>query len=90
MCRPSPSKGFPVSKPTAGPRCSRRQGRRADIVGKINQGVNEFLGSDAGKEQLAKIWMTPLGGTPQQLADYIAKENAKWGPIIRDANIVLQ
>jgi tripartite-type tricarboxylate transporter receptor subunit TctC len=34
--------------------------------------------------------MTPLGGTPQELADYITKENAKWGPIIRDANIVLQ
>ncbi len=65
-------------------------GTPADIVGKVNQGVNEFLGSDAGKAQLAKIWMTPLGGTPQQLADYIAKENAKWGPIIRDANIVLQ
>jgi tripartite-type tricarboxylate transporter receptor subunit TctC len=65
-------------------------GTPADIVGKINQGVNEYLGSDAGKDQLAKIWMTPLGGTPQQLADYITKENAKWGPIIRDANIVLQ
>src|SRR5580704_13996492 len=65
-------------------------GTPADVVGKINQGVNEFLGSDAGKDQLAKIWMTPLGGTPQQLADYVAAENAKWGPIIRDANIVLQ
>jgi tripartite-type tricarboxylate transporter receptor subunit TctC len=65
-------------------------GTPADIVGKINQGVNEFLTSDTGKNQLAKIWMTPLGGTPQQLADYIASENAKWGPIIRDANIVLQ
>ena len=65
-------------------------GTPADIVGEVNQGVNEFLGSDAGREQLARIWMTPLGGTPQQLADYIAKENAKWGPIIRDANIVLQ
>jgi tripartite-type tricarboxylate transporter receptor subunit TctC len=65
-------------------------GTPADIVGKINQGVNEYLGSDTGKDQLAKIWMTPLGGTPQQLADYITKENAKWGPIIRDANIILQ
>jgi tripartite-type tricarboxylate transporter receptor subunit TctC len=65
-------------------------GTPTDVVGKINQGVNEYLGSDAGKEQLGKIWMTPLGGTPQQLANYIAKENAKWGPIIRDANIVLQ
>jgi tripartite-type tricarboxylate transporter receptor subunit TctC len=65
-------------------------GTPADIVNKVNQGVNEFLGSDAGRGLLAKIWMTPLGGTPQQLADYIAAENAKWGPIIRDANIVLQ
>jgi tripartite-type tricarboxylate transporter receptor subunit TctC len=65
-------------------------GTPPDIVGKINRGVNEYLASDVGKAQLGKIWMTPLGGTPQELADYIAKENAKWGPIIRDANIVLQ
>jgi len=34
--------------------------------------------------------MTPMGGTPKQLADYIKSENAKWGPVIRQANIVLQ
>jgi hypothetical protein len=34
--------------------------------------------------------MTPLGGTPQQLADYITSENAKWGPVIKQANIMLQ
>jgi tripartite-type tricarboxylate transporter receptor subunit TctC len=65
-------------------------GTPADIVAKINQGVNEFLQSDAGKTQLGKIWMTPMGGTPQQLADYIKSENAKWGPIIEQANISLQ
>jgi tripartite-type tricarboxylate transporter receptor subunit TctC len=61
-----------------------------DIVDKVNAGVNEFLQSDAGKTQIAKIWMTPMGGTPQQLADYIKSENAKWGPIIKQANISLQ
>jgi tripartite-type tricarboxylate transporter receptor subunit TctC len=65
-------------------------GTPPDIVAKINQGVNDYLQSAAGKDQLAKIWMTPLGGTPQQLTDYIASENAKWGPIIKEANIVLQ
>jgi tripartite-type tricarboxylate transporter receptor subunit TctC len=60
------------------------------IVDKINGGVNKFLNSDTGKEQLAKIWMTPTGGTPQQLAGYIKSENAKWGPIIKEANISLQ
>ena len=52
--------------------------------------MNEYLRSDTGKEQLAKIWMTPTGGTPEQLADYIKSENAKWGPIIKEANISLQ
>jgi len=65
-------------------------GTPADIVDKLNRGVNDFLQSDAGRKELGKIWMTPLGGTSQQLADYIASENAKWGPIIKQANIVLQ
>jgi len=65
-------------------------GTPADIINKVNQGVNDFLQSDDGRKDLAKIWMTPLGGTPRQLADYIASENAKWGPIIKQANIVLQ
>jgi tripartite-type tricarboxylate transporter receptor subunit TctC len=65
-------------------------GTPADIISKVNEGVNEFLRSDIGRKQLAKIWMTPMGGTPQQLADYIKSENAKWGPIIKQAHIVLQ
>jgi len=65
-------------------------GTPADVIDKINRGVNEFLQSDAGRKQLAKIWMTPMGGTPAQLADYIKSENAKWGPIIKQANITLQ
>jgi tripartite-type tricarboxylate transporter receptor subunit TctC len=65
-------------------------GTARTIVDKINGGVNKFLRSDIGKEQLAKIWMTPTGGTPEQLLDYIKSENAKWGPIIKEANISLQ
>jgi tripartite-type tricarboxylate transporter receptor subunit TctC len=65
-------------------------GTARDIIEKVNAGVNEFLQSDAGKKQLGKIWMTPMGGTPQQLADYIKSEDAKWGPIIKQANISLE
>ena len=60
------------------------------IVARINEGVNEFLQSDAGRKQLANIWMTPMGGSPAWLADYIKSENAKWGPIIKQAGISLQ
>jgi tripartite-type tricarboxylate transporter receptor subunit TctC len=72
---------FALFAPTGTPR---------DIIDKVNAGVNEYLQSDAGKKQLANVWMTPMGGTPQQLADYIKSENAKWGPIIKQANISLQ
>jgi tripartite-type tricarboxylate transporter receptor subunit TctC len=65
-------------------------GTPLDIIDKINARVDGYLKSDAGKAQLAKIWMTPMGGTPAQLTDYIKAENAKWGPIIKDANISLQ
>ena len=65
-------------------------GTASGIVGKINDGVNEFLQSEAGRKQLANIWMTPMGGTPAWLADYIKSENAKWGPIIKQAGISLQ
>ena len=65
-------------------------GTPPEIVGKINGRVNVYLKSDIGREQLGKIWMTPMGGTPAQLADYIKAENAKWGPIIKEANISLQ
>jgi tripartite-type tricarboxylate transporter receptor subunit TctC len=65
-------------------------GTPRDIVDGINHRVNEFLRSDSGRGQLAKISMTPMGGTPEQLADYIKSENARWGPIIKQANISLQ
>jgi len=65
-------------------------GTSPGIIAKVNDGVNEFLKSDAGRKQLANIWMTPMGGTPQWLADYLKSENAKWGPIIKQAGISLQ
>ena len=60
------------------------------IVERINARVNTYLKGDEGRKQLANIWMTPMGGTPEQLADHIKSENLKWGPIIKDANISLQ
>lgn len=65
-------------------------GTPPEIVGKINAVVNSFLASERGKTQLAKISMTTMGGTPQDAKSYLDRENAKWGPIIKEANIVLQ
>jgi tripartite-type tricarboxylate transporter receptor subunit TctC len=65
-------------------------GTPRSIIDNVNARVNAFLASDAGKLQLGKISMTPMGGTPEDLKAYLERENAKWGPIIKEANISLQ
>ena len=65
-------------------------GTPREIVDKVNAAVNAFLKSDEGKLQLRKLGITPLGGTPDALQAHLDRERAKWGPIIREANITLQ
>ena len=65
-------------------------GTPRDIVVKVNAAVDAYLKSDAGRLQLGKMGMTPLGGSPEQLKAHLDRETAKWGPIIKDANITLQ
>jgi tripartite-type tricarboxylate transporter receptor subunit TctC len=65
-------------------------GTPRDIVVKVNAAVDAYLKSDAGRAQLGKMGMTPLGGSPEQLKAHLDRETAKWGPIIKDANITLQ
>jgi len=60
------------------------------IIDKLNAAANAFLKSDAGRQQLDKMGITAIGGTPEELKAHLARENAKWGPIVREANISLQ
>lgn len=65
-------------------------GTPREIIDKVNGVVNAFLKSDDGKAQLRKLGITPLGGTPEALQAHVDSERAKWGPIIKEANITLQ
>jgi tripartite-type tricarboxylate transporter receptor subunit TctC len=66
-------------------------GTPPEIIAKVNGVLNAFLKSDAGKSQVeAKLGMTPLGGTPEALRTHLARETAKWGPIIEESRITVQ
>ena len=56
-------------------------GLAPETIGKLNRIVNEFLVSDEGRSALLNFGMEPLGGTPQDLADYMASELTKWRPV---------
>lgn len=64
-------------------------GTPRDVVAKLNTVINDYLKSSVGREQLEALDMQPIGGTPEQLRDYIAAEVAKWGPIIKAAGIAM-
>jgi tripartite-type tricarboxylate transporter receptor subunit TctC len=59
------------------------------IIDKLNAEANKALGRPEMIEKLKEDGSTPLGGTPQQFADFIKSENAKWGAVVREAGIKL-
>ena len=59
------------------------------IIDRLNAEVVKTLNSPETKQKLREDGSTPLGGTPQQFADFLKAEHAKWGAVVRDANIKL-
>jgi tripartite-type tricarboxylate transporter receptor subunit TctC len=59
------------------------------VVDRLNAEVQKALGTAEMKQKLYEDGSTPLGGTPQQFADFIKSEHANWGSAVRDAGIKL-
>ena len=57
------------------------------IVQKLNQSVNQALQNPDLRERLAGLAFEPVGGSPQQFADYLKAEIVKWGKVVREGNI---
>jgi tripartite-type tricarboxylate transporter receptor subunit TctC len=64
-------------------------GTNPRIVARLNLEANRALGTDQMKQKLHEDGSTPLGGTPEQFAEFIRNEHAKWGAAVREAGIKL-
>ena len=53
------------------------------IVLKLNAEVNKALQSPALRERYAAIDAEPVGGTPEQFAEYVRRETAKWADVVK-------
>jgi tripartite-type tricarboxylate transporter receptor subunit TctC len=58
-------------------------GTPPEIVQKLNTAFNHALQAPDVRERLASLTLEPIGGTPQQFADYLATEIAKWGEVVK-------
>ncbi|CAN5432721.1 tripartite tricarboxylate transporter substrate binding protein [soil metagenome] len=65
-------------------------GYPADLVARINRETVKILERPEVVERLNAEGSVLIPGTPQQFAELIQKEHAKWGALIRDANIKLE
>jgi tripartite-type tricarboxylate transporter receptor subunit TctC len=63
-------------------------GTPREIVAKINTDVHRVFADAAFQERFLKPQLfEPLLGSPQEFADFLKAETAKWGKVIRDAHL---
>ena len=61
----------------------------ADVMAKLQKAVAESLQDEEVKKRFTDVGAQPIGSTPAQFADYLKKEDAKWGDVVRKGNIKL-
>jgi len=59
----------------------------AEIVDTLNSAVNEGLADPALRARFADLGGSMLPGSPADFGRLIADETAKWGQVVRTANI---
>ncbi|MBL8382330.1 MAG: tripartite tricarboxylate transporter substrate binding protein [Burkholderiales bacterium] len=55
------------------------------IVARMNREATRILQSDELKKRFADLGAEPVGGSPEQLAAFMASETAKWAKVIRES-----
>jgi tripartite-type tricarboxylate transporter receptor subunit TctC len=59
----------------------------APIIAKLNIAINDVLKSQEVQEQYRKLGLQIGGGTPQDMAKIVKSDTARWGQVIKEANI---
>jgi tripartite-type tricarboxylate transporter receptor subunit TctC len=53
------------------------------IIDKLNAGINKAIQSQTFRDRFAMIGDEPAGGTPEEFAELIRTDSAKWGEVVR-------
>jgi len=61
-----------------------------DIISKLNAEILRVLALPDVKQRLAAEGAEPMGGSPEQFAEQIRKDLARWSRVAREANVKVQ
>ncbi len=59
------------------------------VTAKFNAAVNEIFKMPDMVEQFARLKMHTVGGTPEQMAEFLAAERKRWGAVIEAAHVTV-
>jgi tripartite-type tricarboxylate transporter receptor subunit TctC len=62
-------------------------GTPAEVVNRLSSETAKAIRSQALKERIEGLGVIPVGNTPDEAAAFLRAEVAKWGKIIREANV---
>jgi tripartite-type tricarboxylate transporter receptor subunit TctC len=62
----------------------------ADVLAKLRQAAKAAITDPVASKKLAEQGVIELGLTPEQAADYVAKDRKRWGEVIRNAGIKVE
>jgi tripartite-type tricarboxylate transporter receptor subunit TctC len=60
------------------------------IIDKVNADIIKALGTQNVKTRLGELGVDTISSTPEQFAAFMASETARWGKLIKEANIQVQ
>jgi tripartite-type tricarboxylate transporter receptor subunit TctC len=63
------------------------KGTPAAVIARLNREINAGLADPGLKARLAEMGATPMPGSPDDLAKFIAQDIEKWAKVIRTGNI---
>jgi tripartite-type tricarboxylate transporter receptor subunit TctC len=62
-------------------------GTPRDIITRLNAEWTKIAAMPDTKEKMQKVDFEPMSSTPEQFAEFIKTEIARWGKVIKDANV---
>jgi len=61
-----------------------------EIIGKLRDAYLKAVNDEDVRQKLIGAGIDPLQSTPQEMAAYMRSESAKWGKVIKAANLKVE
>jgi tripartite-type tricarboxylate transporter receptor subunit TctC len=64
-----------------------KAGTPPPVVARLNTAIDKALKSEKVRDALTKLGVDPAGGSPEAFGSMMHSEIARWGAIVKEANI---